>query len=125
MMTRGFIADCRSVVTLERLVAAFAVIGSALACSSSSVHVSSTCPMSFSHGIPGVDAGIAGPIEYSCEPLPKQCTSNPTCDCIACNSACQACTSQGNGQYSDGGGGGATCSYDSALGTFTVECINA
>lgn len=95
-------------------------------------HVSATCPMSFSQGVPGLnpcfDAGpscepMAPP--FMCQPLPSQCATNPTCDCIACNSECGACSPLGNGQYSDGGGGGATCSYDPASGTFTVECINA
>ena len=108
-----------------RFAPALVVVAGVAACSSSSadVHVSSTCPMSFNPGAPGVDAGQPAPT-FSCQPLPKQCTSDPSCDCIACNSDCGACVSQGNGQYSDGGGGGATCSYDSTSGTFTVECIN-
>jgi len=96
-------------------------------------HVSATCPVSFSPGACGCGAPCCGlkpdsgppPLPpYTCQPLPSQCATSPTCDCIACYSDCGACTPLGNGQYSDGGGGGASCNYDASSGTFTVTCLN-
>jgi hypothetical protein len=124
-----------------RLIAGAVLVASIVACSSSgkggaaATYVSPTCPVDFNPGAPGscnpfIDAGPGScanpPPSSSCQPLPKECVNNPTCDCIACSdSTCGSCIKQGDGQYSDGGGGGATCSYDSASGTFTLTCINA
>jgi hypothetical protein len=111
------------------------IIVGVVACSSSSsgqgagaVYVSPTCPLSFSVGQPGIDVD-AGPLTYACQPLPSECASNPTCECAACAaSTCGPCVPGSDadaGQFSNGGGGGATCSYDPKTGTFTVTCINA
>ncbi len=106
-----------------------------VACSSSSsgngagaVYVSSTCPLSFSQGAPGLNVD-AGPVTYTCQSLPSECATNPTCECVACSmSTCGPCvpgSAVDAGQFSDGTGDGATCSYDPKTGTFTVTCINA
>jgi len=84
-----------------------------------SVYVNPDCPVYFSPGCPGIscDGGPCPCPPYNCEPLPKECSGNPTCDCVRCASNTCDCT----------GGGGADCYYDDAgdaAGTFTVSCVN-